>query len=479
MDKTPMNGAYIYTMDSNNDQHIIKLVDDIRILPQSYIEDIAAFNMSTYLKSGQHMKMRLNIITNSIEETSMNLRQQKIYDDLLITAKNNSWEVISNHYTNTNTKMKFMCPKGHIREIAPSSFKQKPACSTCSEHCSVLSEVRFRLIIAKMGGIVLGKYSRYQDPVECICSKNHKCFPTLRNIERKDRQSTKRWMCTECSGCSSIVAERLFNEFVTSNGGIVNGKYINRRTRVECLCSKGHVCRPTFQKVRALGSFCGSCIDRNTSYGEKLIIEVLENMKIKFTPEYRHPLTPKLRYDFMFTLGEKTYYIEYDGEQHFKKMPFFHKKDEFFNEQRQRDLLKNYIVSLEKNSVLIRIDYKWCKKKNLMKRPNVILDLTKHIKECLASEGKIFTNNNLYTWLDDPLSKDITEKYYNGTLDDSFFIEDFDVDEFIDELINDEFIDDELIDDELIDDELIDDELIDDELIDDELIDDEPKENKI
>jgi hypothetical protein len=316
-----------------------------------------------------------------------------------------------------------------------------------------------------MGGIIIGKYSGHNKTVECICPKNHKCFPSLRNLERTNQ--VNQWMCSECSGCSSVVAERLFRDFVTSNGGIIKGTYINRRTRIECICSKGHTCYPTFQKIRSCGSFCGSCLDRTTSYGEKLIIEVLQNMKIKFTPEYHHPLLPKLRFDFMFILENKTYYIEYDGEQHFKRMPFFHKKVSSFDEQRQRDLLKNYIVSLEDNSVLIRIDYKWCKKRNLVKRPNVILELTKYIQNCINSENKIFAKEDLYTWINDPLSKEITEKFYNKTLNDSFLVETFDVDELIDnELIDDEFIDDKLIDDEFIDDKLIDDEFIDDKLID-------------
>jgi hypothetical protein len=71
-----MNGAFIYTVDHDNNQHIIKLVDDIRILPLSYIKDIVDFNTSTYLKSGQRMKMKL-IIVSDIEKVSMNAHRQK------------------------------------------------------------------------------------------------------------------------------------------------------------------------------------------------------------------------------------------------------------------------------------------------------------------------------------------------------------------------------------------------------------------
>jgi very-short-patch-repair endonuclease len=48
--------------------------------------------------------------------------------------------------------------------------------------------------------------------------------------------------------------------------------------------------------------------------------------------------------------------IEYDGEQHFKFIPFFHKTIEKFHEQQQRDILKNKLLK-ENHINLIRIKY--------------------------------------------------------------------------------------------------------------------------
>lgn len=426
MDKTPTNGAYIYTVDFDNKQHIIKLVDDIRILPLSVIEDIAAFNMLTYLKSGQRMKRKL-IIVNDVKEITMNFIQQRYYNKVLDKAKETGWEVISNRFEDGNVEIKIQCSFKHVREIKPYKFIRKPGCSTCSKVCSIVSEARFKLRISQEGGIVIGKYVDHKTRIECICPKHHRCFPTPKNFERTDRSS---WMCTECSGFSSTVAERNFREFIVLNGGIFKGNYVDCRTSVECVCSEGHVCYPKLENVTRSGIFCSYCPSKRSSFGEKLVMDALNNMNINYDKEYHHPLIPGLRFDFCFMYKEKTYYIEYDGEQHFKEVPFFHTKESSFYKSRQRDLLKNYIINLDINSVLIRIDYRWSRTKNILKRQSLIDKMVKYIKNCIQSEGKIFANNLIYTWLNDPLSKETLERYYNGTLDDLLF-DDFDIDEFV------------------------------------------------
>lgn len=94
MNKSPKNAAYIYTVDSNDIQYVTKITDDISLLPLSLINDIAEFNMDTYLKSGQRMKIKL-IIINDSEQLPMNNNQQIHYIKILEIAKRYNWNVIS------------------------------------------------------------------------------------------------------------------------------------------------------------------------------------------------------------------------------------------------------------------------------------------------------------------------------------------------------------------------------------------------
>lgn len=59
---------------------------------------------------------------------TMNARQQKHYDELVDIAIRKKWSVVSDRYIDAFTKMDFKCPKGHIRNIVPYSFKLQQGC---------------------------------------------------------------------------------------------------------------------------------------------------------------------------------------------------------------------------------------------------------------------------------------------------------------------------------------------------------------
>lgn len=64
--------------------------------------------------------------------------------------------------------------------------------------------------------------------------------------------------------------------------------------------------------------------------------------------------------DFFVRFNDKQYFIEYDGEQHFKYIPFFHIGKEIdFEKQLRRDKVLNDFCELHKDKVtLIRFNYR-------------------------------------------------------------------------------------------------------------------------
>ena len=92
------------------------------------------------------------------------------------------------------------------------------------------------------------------------------------------------------------------------------------------------------------------------SKGEKLISNILKQSKIVFEKEkiFIDLKWGKLRYDFY--LPNENIIIEYDGEGHYKYIPFFHKNKAAFNKSRERDRQKNsYCIG--HNIKLYRIPY--------------------------------------------------------------------------------------------------------------------------
>lgn len=67
----------------------------------------------------------------------MNVKQQKIYDDLIEVAKNYNCHVISEEYEGVKKNMEFLCPQLHKRSTTALRFKKNPTgCLKCPKNKS-------------------------------------------------------------------------------------------------------------------------------------------------------------------------------------------------------------------------------------------------------------------------------------------------------------------------------------------------------
>lgn len=99
--------------------------------------------------------------------------------------------------------------------------------------------------------------------------------------------------------------------------------YINNRTPVEIICLK-HGSFWQRPDAHLMGKGCYLC---KNSKGEQQIINYLNNKGITFKYQYRiniNQLARKTNYvvvDFYLSNEDKTYIIEYHGQQHYQFMP--------------------------------------------------------------------------------------------------------------------------------------------------------------
>ena len=98
------------------------------------------------------------------------------------------------------------------------------------------------------------------------------------------------------------------------------------------------------------------------SKGEKKLINLFRRGGIQFKREVSfQDLTGKhktlLRYDFaLYKNGRFVCLVEFDGEQHFKYVPYFHKNPSGFKKAQERDRQKNKYC-LTHGITLIRVPY--------------------------------------------------------------------------------------------------------------------------
>ena len=122
----------------------------------------------------------------------------------------------------------------------------------------------------------------------------------------------------------------------------------------------GFKCSTTYNLRKHMKSCTG---DRIGSAGEVAVMDVLDNMGIKYEYNSTYMVRGKnpLRWDFIITGYEKRLFIEYDGRQHFEPVNFGNmsqdKAQKAFETQQRYDNIKNTFCS-DNDHPLLRIPYK-------------------------------------------------------------------------------------------------------------------------
>lgn len=133
------------------------------------------------------------------------------------------------------------------------------------------------------------------------------------------------------------------------------------------------------------------CPNCKESQGELLVKEALNSLNITFSVEYRLNVLRPFRFDFYFVHQGNNWLIEFDGKQHFKEIPHFHKEHADFEKRREIDKLKTY-TACTNGYKLIRIDY------TNTNEDSVLF----HIEKALALNHSVYYSDaELYRWLND------------------------------------------------------------------------------
>jgi thiol-disulfide isomerase/thioredoxin len=170
---------------------------------------------------------------------------------------------------------------------------------------------------------------------------------------------------------------------VQRKGECLSTKYINCDSKLKWRCYYGHEWAARLGSIKYTGSWCPKC---KISPGEAITRKIMEILfqatfeKIK--PQWLEGLELD-GYNEDLSLA-----FEYDGKQHFEFTPYFHKNEDNFKKQKERDEKKNKLCA-ENGVLLIRISGKIkykniqnfiveeCKIKNINVPNSIEIDYTK------------------------------------------------------------------------------------------------------
>lgn len=258
-------------------------------------------------------------------------------------------ECLSTEYKNNRTKLKWLCDKGHKWSAIFDSIKnQKQWCPTCGGSETLTLE-ECQAIAKKRGGECLSNnYNNIHANMRWRCFNGHEWKAKFNNIKH-----SKTW-CPECSGTQKLTLEECQAVATERGGECLSTEYINNNNHMLWRCSDGHEWTAVYNSIKNQQSWCPEC-----SFGksEQLCREIFEKNLLEKFPNVRPKFLKGLELDgYNKSLNIA---FEYQGEQHYKYVPFFHRGDPAnFEAQRARDKQK-YQTCKERNIKMLLIPYKF------------------------------------------------------------------------------------------------------------------------
>ncbi len=156
---------------------------------------------------------------------------------------------------------------------------------------------------------------------------------------------------------------------------------------------KCQFCEASWQspmKIKRKSIGCKKCHVVVFSHGELECMRILKKLNVVFEPQFKLVTLGDKRFDFYFVYKEQEFILEFDGSQHFKFTPKFHKNNvEIFTQKQEVDVLKTK-TALGKNYFVIRIDYKCLE--NIEYHINFAINMSKN-------DVYYFSNPSMYWYI--------------------------------------------------------------------------------
>jgi very-short-patch-repair endonuclease len=276
--------------------------------------------------------------------TKARVKHNSIYDYSLV------------EYTNSQTKVKIICPSHGIFELAPAQHLYGIGCKKCGHERTGQrrrgsSENFIDSAKEKHGDIFdysLVNYTTSLDKVKIIC-KTHGVF------KQKPYSHLRGDGCPTCGGVIRHTDKSFIEKAKEQHGDKYDYslvEYKGNKSQVSIICRKHGVFR---QKPNGhmMGAGCPSC---NESKGERRVHKFLDTMGLNYIREKRFEnCRNKKPLPFDFYLPDYNLLIEYDGHQHFRVVNKWGGKKNLQTIKR-RDAIKNRFAERH-NIRLLRIPY--------------------------------------------------------------------------------------------------------------------------
>lgn len=252
-------------------------------------------------------------------------RRRLTLDDAHAIAVLKKGTCVSTRFTRSIDPLEWQCenPK-HV--VFLSSLNQVkdgghwcPECAGNMHH--TYDNVR-KFIELKGGTLLSDHYVNSHVPLHIGCEKGHEWWARFSSLTSNDS-----W-CPRCA--ADTKSERMrtpFEEivdFISNRGGTILSEeqdYRNARSKLWIRCTEGHRWETSMDRVRNSGYWCPNCLYKNENECRRILEELLNSRFDKAYPEWLKGQSIREIDGCNEFLGLG---FEYNGEQHYRYIPFFH-----------------------------------------------------------------------------------------------------------------------------------------------------------
>ena len=151
------------------------------------------------------------------------------------------YKLLSTKYVNAVTKLKFICPEGHVFFMTWNNFQRGTRCAECFGNRKLtVEDVKKQITVIASGYKLLStKYINSTTKMKFMCDKNHIFLMKWNHFNRGER-------CSKCNfghlgNNIRMNIDFIRKEFNKENYSLITKNYIDSHYKLQYICKNGHV----------------------------------------------------------------------------------------------------------------------------------------------------------------------------------------------------------------------------------------------
>jgi hypothetical protein len=179
--------------------------------------------------------------------------KKKSFEDVKHCFEACGYILLSTKYVNSVTKLKFVCPKGHVGLVTYNGFQQGCRCQRCA--IDARRKVSFEDIRKAFSGrgyaLLSTEYKNVLTKLTYSCPAGHIGNMSYYNFQKGHG-------CPYCAGNSTLEFEYVKNYFKGQGYELLSTKYEGSHSKLMYKCPLGHICSVTYTNFQQ-GKMCPIC----------------------------------------------------------------------------------------------------------------------------------------------------------------------------------------------------------------------------